>query len=89
VTHFVRNRALDHRDAHDALTRRLDGFANRLGNLGCLTDGKSDLTLAIADYDERAKTETLAALDHLGDSIDADDRFVETAVVAIATSILH
>ena len=67
-----------------------DGFANRFGNFARLADREADLTLAIADDDERAEAEALAALDDLRDAIDAYDGLFESTVVAIATTtILH
>ncbi len=67
----------------------LDGFADRFGDFGGFADGEADLPLAIADDDERAEAKSLAALDDLGDAVDANDRFFESAAVAIATTILH
>ena len=71
--------------------RLFDAFANRFGNFARFADGEADVTLAIADDDERAEAEALAALDDLRDAIDAHDGFFESAVVAIATTttILH
>ena len=71
------------------LARLFDGFANRLGNFARLADGEADLTLTIADDDQRAEAEALAALDDFGDAIDANDRLVDAAVVAFSTTILH
>ena len=83
---FVRNRLLDHRHRDQRLARLLDALADRLGNFAGLADGEADAALAIADDDERAETEALAALDDLRDAIDADDGLFEAAVVAIATT---
>src|SRR5262245_17336125 len=60
------------------------------GGLGCLADGlghlarramaEADPSLLIADHDERGKTETPSALDHLGDAIDVNELVDEFAV---------
>ena len=71
--------------------RLFDALADRFGNFAGFADGKTDAALAIADDDERAKAEALAALDDLRHAIDAHDGLFESAVVAIATTttILH
>src|SRR5437016_3875885 len=87
----VRNRALHHRYGDQILLGRFDRFANCFGNFAGLPDRESDLAFAVADDDERAETEALAALDDLRDAVDAHDRFIESAIVAVAAAaaILH
>ncbi len=82
--HLVRNRPLDHRNGDQSLTRLLDALADRFGNFACLADRKAHAALAVADDDERAETETLAAFDDLRHAVDAHDGLLEARVVAIA-----
>ena len=90
MLHDVRNGLLDHRHGHEVLLGLLDGFANRFGHFAGFADGKTDLTLAIADDDERAEAKALTALDDLRNAIDAHDGLFESTVVAIATTtIVH
>ena len=89
VAHLMGNRSLDHRHGDEALASRFDGFANCLGHFGRLTDGETNLAFAVADDDERAKAETFAAFDDLGDAIYSYDRLFKATIVAFATSVLH
>jgi hypothetical protein len=57
----VRNGLLHHRHGDEVFLGLLDGFANRFWNFAGFADRKTDLTLAIADYDERAEAKALTA----------------------------
>ena len=42
-----------------------------------LADAEADHAVAVADDDQRAEAEVLAALDDLGDAVDVDDRVLQ------------
>ena len=86
----MRDRLLDHRHGDQALLGLLDAFTNRIRALRRLCRWQSRPYPTIADDDQRAKAKALTAFDDLRHAIDAHDRLLETAVVAIATAtILH
>jgi len=59
------------------------GLADRLRHLSCFPGAVSDLALLVADDDDRREAEALAALDHLGHAVDADELFLELAVFPV------
>ena len=50
-------------------------FTDRVRNFAGFTEAKADLSLAVADDDERGETEALAALDGLRNAVDVDELF--------------
>src|SRR5580698_4101812 len=89
MSHFVRNGAIDHRYGDEAFTSLLDTLANRFGHLAGPSDCETDLAFAVADDDQCTKAEALAALNDLGNAIDAHDGFFKSAGVAFTTTVLH
>src|SRR6056300_1131958 len=62
----------------------LTGFLDTLGNFLGLAESKSDLALAIATDDERAKAETTTTFDYLGTTVDVHDFLKSVLKVFIA-----
>src|SRR5580700_1477019 len=89
MTHFVRNGSFDHGNVYDALARLLDGFPNRLRNFARFADCEADFALAVPDHDECAEAKAFAALDDLGDTVNANHGFFESAGIALSASVLH
>ena len=86
----VRDGLLNHRHGNAILLSRFYRFTNRLGNFARFADREADLSLTIADDDERAEAKALSAFYNLRNAIHAHDRFFESTIVAIATaSIIH
>src|SRR5262249_2643191 len=74
----VRHRAaLRDRDAEQVLLRGLTGLADRVRNFVGLAETDSDLSLAVADRDDRVEREAPAALHHLGAAVHLDDALGE------------
>src|SRR5581483_3861122 len=68
----------------EVLLRRLDPLADRLRNLLGFTRTVAHNALAgIADDDQRCEAHVLAALDHLGHAINADNLILEVHSVAV------
>src|SRR5581483_3084749 len=80
----VQRAALAQRHADHAAPRLLGRLADRLRHLARLARAVADPALAVADDDDRGKAEAAAALDHLGDAVDADELFGELAFLAVA-----
>src|SRR5688500_2906470 len=81
---LVRDRPAGHRNRHHLPLGRIDGLANRFGDLVRLASGEADLPLAIADGDERIEREAPAALHDLGDTVERDDVLDQIALLASA-----
>ena len=64
----------------------LGRLADGLGNFAGLAVTEADAALLVADDDERGKTEALAALDHLGHTVDVDQAIDELAVALLNVS---
>ena len=60
-----------------ALLRRLDPLLDRRGHFLRLADAEADDAVTVADDDQRAEAQVLAALDDLGDAADVDDRVLQ------------
>jgi hypothetical protein len=75
-------RAKRHEDhvALGAFGRLADGFRH----FACLAMTEADAALLVADNDEGCKTETAAALDHLGNAVDVYELVDELAVALFA-----
>src|SRR5205085_594934 len=56
---------------------RLDPLLDRGRHFLRLADAEADHAVAVADDDQRAETEILAALDDLGHAVDRDDRVLD------------
>src|SRR5262249_46379065 len=68
----------------EVLLRGLDTLADGLRNLLGLARTVANNTLAgVADDDQRCEAHILAALDHLGHAVDADDLILEVHPVAV------
>jgi hypothetical protein len=63
--------------ADQRLLGRLDALLDRRGHFLGLADPEADHAVAVADDDQRAEAEVLAALDDLGDAADVDDRVLQ------------
>ena len=61
------------RHADQVLLRRLDALLDRRRHFLRLADAEADHAVAVADDDQRAEAQVLAALDHLGHAVDRDD----------------
>src|SRR5712691_837470 len=70
---LVRNRAAGERHFVHATARGLDRLAHRFADLVRLAGRNADLSLAVADGDQRVEAEAPAALHDLRDAIDRDD----------------
>ena len=75
--HRVRHRRPLERHADQRLLRRLDALLDRRGHFLRLADAEADHAVAVADDDQRAEAQVLAALDDLGDAADVDDRVLQ------------
>ena len=75
----MRDGALVERDLEQVLLRLLGALADRLGHLVRLAEAGADVTVLVADDDERREREAPAALDDLGDAVDVDDAVDELA----------
>src|SRR6187431_1961733 len=73
------------------LLRRLDALLDRRGHFLRLADAEADHAVAVADDDQRAEAQVLAALDDLGDAADVDDRVLQVQLrrVDAFTSLDH
>src|SRR5919201_1359505 len=79
----VRNRRSLQRHADEILLRRLDTFLDRRWHFLRLADAEADDAVAVADDDERAEAQVLAALDDLGDPVDRDDGVLDVELRGI------
>src|SRR5437667_919938 len=70
---FVRNRAAGQRNFGHVAACRLDGLSHRFAGLVRLAGRNADLSLAVADGNQRVEAEAPAALHDLRDAIDRDD----------------
>src|SRR5690606_31158707 len=84
----VRDRALDARDAEEALLRLLDTLGDSRGHLLGLPVADAYRAVAVADDDERREAEAAAALDDLRDAVDRDDALEELALVARVATVV-
>ena len=75
--HRVRHRRPLERHADERLLRRLDALLDRRGHFLRLADAEADDAVAVADDDQRAEAQVLAALDDLGDAADVHDRVLQ------------
>ena len=69
----VRDGRAAHGDRDHVLLGDLDPLLDGGRNFLRLARAEADAALAVADDDERAEAEVLAALDDLGDAVDVDD----------------
>ena len=65
------------RHADQVLLRRLDALLDRRRHFLRLADAEADHAVAVADDDQRAEAQVLAALDDLGDAVDRHDRVLD------------
>jgi len=72
------------RDADQGPLRGIGRFADRLGNFAGLAVAEANAPALIANHDESRKTETPAALHHLGHTIDVDQLVDKLAVALFA-----
>jgi hypothetical protein len=70
--HLVRDGRADHRHRDHVALGHLHPLPDGLGDLARLADARADAPVHVADHDQRAERELAAALDHLGDAVDAD-----------------
>src|SRR6185503_15965698 len=80
----VKRAALAQRDADHVALGLIGGLPDRLRHFAGFPGTVSDLALLVADDDDRREAEALAALDHLGHAVDADELFLELAVLPVA-----
>ena len=64
-------------------------FWMAIGHFFGLAGTETDLAVAVADDDQRGKTEHPAALDHLGYTIDADQLFEQIVAGGFGFEISH
>ena len=76
---LVRDGALDQRDLEQVALGAVGALADRLGDLVRLAETGADVTVLVADDDERREREPTAALDDLRDAVDVDDAVDELA----------
>jgi hypothetical protein len=69
----VRDRRALQRHADERLLRRLDALLDRRRHFLRLADPETHHAVAVADDDQRAEAQVLAALDDLGHAVDRDD----------------
>src|SRR5712691_10862046 len=81
---LVRDGATRERHLVHAAPRGFDGLAHRFADLVRLPGRDSDLSLAVADCDQRVEAETPAALHDICDAIDRDDVFHHAVALASA-----
>ena len=76
------------RNANHLLLGSSSCLGDRLGHFACLAMAETDPALAIANHDQRSKTEALAALDGLGNAVDVNQLLDQlfAAFFAIATT---
>src|SRR5207245_11120626 len=65
------------RHADEILLRRLDALLDRRRHFLRLADAEADDAVSVADDDERAEAQVLAALDDLRHAVDRDDRVLD------------
>src|SRR5690606_1522373 len=80
----VQGPALAQRHPDHAALGLLGGLAERLGHLARLAGAVADAAAAVAGDDDRGEAEAPAALDHLGDAVDADQLLDQLAVFTAA-----
>src|SRR5439155_1898165 len=85
---LVRDRRPRERHLHQVATRRLDGLADRLGDLVRLARREAHLPLPIAHGDERVEAEPATALHDLGDAVDRDDVLDQVAPFTLAAAVV-
>src|SRR4029077_13594810 len=87
--HTVRNRRARQRDANQVLFRGLDALLDGRRHFLRLPDAETDHAVTVADDDEGAEAQVLAALDDLRHAVDRDDGVldVELACVDPLTSL--
>src|SRR5690606_8975919 len=82
----VHDGALDARDAEEVLLRLLDALGDRRGHLLGLAVADADGAVAVADHHEGGEGEATAALDDLGDAVDAHDALEERRLLGVLTA---
>ena len=82
----VRNRGALQRHADQVLLRRLDALLDRRRHFLRLADAEADHAVAVADDDQRAEAQVLAALDDLGHAVDRDDGVLDVELRRIDSS---
>src|SRR5690554_6131871 len=87
--HRERDRStLDKRNLDHGFGRRLLALGDRRGNFVGLAVTDTDLSVGIADHDERAEAESTTAFDDLRDTINIDD-VVDQIWVAFLSTVSH
>ena len=87
---LVRDRGLRHIYLDQVLLGRLDTFANGLRNLFGLAGSVPHHAFGrIAHDHQRRKAHVLAALDHFGHAIDADNLILEVHPVSVQLLLAH
>ena len=76
---LVRDGALDQRDLEQVALRAVGALADRFGHFVRLAEAGADVTVLVADDDERREREPTAAFDDLRDAVDVDDAVDELA----------
>jgi len=70
---LVRNRVVGQGNLNHVLLRRLNGFADGLGNFLGFAAAESDMAAFVTDDNQGAEAQILPALHHFGDAVDVDD----------------
>ena len=84
---LMRNGVVGQRNRDQVLLRRFDRFADGLGNFLGFAAAVSDVSAFIADNDERAETQVLAALNHFGHAVDGNHGVFQLKLRCIDTLI--
>src|SRR5207244_12888712 len=80
---LMRNRRPLQRDANEALLRSLDPLLDGRRHFLRLPHAEADHAVAVADDDQGAEAQVLAALDHLRDAVDRDDGVLDLQLPGI------
>lgn len=63
-------------DSDHVLFGIFDAFTNRFRNFSCFAEACTDLTFAIADYDNSCKGKTTAAFNDFSNAVDENNVFL-------------
>src|SRR5581483_9255771 len=83
----VQRAPLAQRHADEAAAGCIRRLADRLRHLARLAVAEADAALLVADDDQRREAEALAALDHLGHTVDMHELVGELAVALLAIAL--
>src|SRR5271166_270991 len=81
--HFVRNRTVLNRHAHQAFLGAVDALADGLGHFVGLAQAEAHQAVVIAGDDQGAEAEAASALDDLGDAVDMHDLLFDLEALRI------